>query len=119
MGRKRISPACSMASSSGTPSSRSWLVKSTNNIEFLISMPINAMNPMLAVKEISLPVMSSMSMPPTTPSGTTVSTISVERKLPNSSTRIAKMPKIATIAAVPIPANDSEPASASPPRTYR
>ena len=61
MGRKRISPACSMASSSGTPCSRSWLVKSTSRIEFLISMPISAMKPIDAVNEMSLPVSSSIS----------------------------------------------------------
>ena len=61
IGRKRISPARSMASSSGTPCSRSWLVKSTSRIEFLISMPMSAMKPMLAVKEMLLPVKSSIS----------------------------------------------------------
>ena len=35
-----------------------------------------------------------MTRPPSTPSGTTVSTMSVDLKLPNSSTRIAKMPKM-------------------------
>src|SRR5690606_17157787 len=40
MGRKRISPACSMASSSGTPCWRSWFVKSTSRMEFLISYAV-------------------------------------------------------------------------------
>ena len=103
MGRKRISPACSMASSSGTPCSRSWLVKSTSRMEFLISMPTSATKPIEATKEMSLPESSSMSRPPNTPSGTTVSTMSVDLKLPNSSTRMAKMPKIATMMAMPMP----------------
>ena len=77
------------------------------------------MKPMLAVKEMSLFVISSMNSPPSTPSGTTVSTISVDLKLPNSSTRIAKMPKIATRMAVPMPPKASAPASASPPSTKR
>ena len=55
IGRKRISPACSMASSSGTPCSRSWLVKSTSRIEFLISMPTSATKPIEATNEMSLP----------------------------------------------------------------
>ena len=92
-----------MASSSGTPCSRSWFVKSTSRIEFLISMPMSAMKPMLAVKEMVLPVTSSITRPPKMPSGTTVSTISVDLKLPNSSTRIAKMPNTATMIAVPMP----------------
>ena len=78
---------------------------------------MSAMKPMLAVNEMSLRFSSNINMPPKMPSGTTVSTINVERKLPNSSTKIAKMPKIATIAAVPTPPNASAPASASPPST--
>ncbi len=79
-------------------------------------MPIRAMKPMLAVKEMELPVSSSISSPPSTPSGTTVSTISVDLKLPNSSTRIANNPNTATMIAEPMPANASALDSASPPR---
>ena len=80
-------------------------------------MPISAMKPMLAVNDTLLPVASSARNPPKMPIGTTVSTISVERKLPNSITSTAKMPNSATIAAVPTPLKDSEPDSASPPST--
>ena len=56
IGRKRTSPARSIASSNGTPSARKRFVKSTSRIEFFVSMPISAMKPMMAVKEIVLPV---------------------------------------------------------------
>ena len=51
IGKKRISPAFSMASSSPAPPSRSWLVKSTSRIEFLISMPTRAIMPISAVND--------------------------------------------------------------------
>ena len=69
-------------------------------------------------KEMSLPENSSIRRPPNTPSGTTVSTMSVDLKLPNSSTRMAKMPKMATMIAMPMPPNASCDASFSPPRSY-
>jgi hypothetical protein len=118
IGRKRTSPARSIASSSGTPSARRRLVKSTSRIEFLVSMPISAMKPMVAVKEIVLPVRPSIRMPPAMPKGTTVSTMSVLLKLPNSSTRIATMPSRAMMSADCRLPKLSVRVSSSPPGTY-
>jgi hypothetical protein len=50
-GRNRVSPAFWIASSRAIPCSRRWLVKSTSRMEFLISIPMSATKPMLAVKE--------------------------------------------------------------------
>ena len=118
IGRKRTSPARSIASSSGTPAARSRFVKSTSRMEFLVSMPINAMKPIVAVNEIVLPVSASMRMPPAMPNGTTVSTINVLLKLPNSSTSTATMPSSAMISAVSRPPKLSVRDSSSPPGTY-
>ena len=63
-------------------------------------MPISAMKPIVAVKEMRIAgEREHAAMPPAMPNGTTVSTISVLLKLPNSSTRIATMPSSATMSA--------------------
>ncbi len=51
------------------------------------------------------------------PSGTTPNTISIERKLPNSSTSTARMPNTATSIATPRPEKLSLRASTSPAAT--
>ena len=102
-GRNLISPAFKTASLSGVPCSRSWFVKSTSRIEFLISIPISATKPIAAANESVYPVKYSIRSPPITPSGITDRTISVLLNVLNSSIRIAKIPKIATRIAEPMP----------------
>ena len=101
MGRKRISPACLMAAFNSIPSSRNWLVKSTNRIEFFTSTPANAMKPMMATKDSGLPVSHNISTPPMIPNGITESTMSMLLKVLNSSSNT--MMKRNTVAITTVP----------------
>ena len=51
IGRNRTSPARRIARSRSMPPACSWLVRSTSRIEVLISMPISATKPMVAVND--------------------------------------------------------------------
>src|SRR5881296_375293 len=101
IGRNRTSPALRIAASRPIPSARSRLVRSTSRMDVLISMPISATNPIVAANERVCPTSSSARTPPATPSGMTDATISVERKVRNSSTRIASIANVATMMAPP------------------
>ena len=48
-GRKRISPASSIASCKGLPCWRSWFVKSTSKIEFFTSTPASPIKPIIVI----------------------------------------------------------------------
>src|SRR6184192_358971 len=101
------------------PSARSRLVRSTSRMEVLISMPISATNPIVAANERVCPTSSSARTPPATPSGMTDATISVERKVRNSRTRIARIANVATMMAPPTPPKLSWRLSISPAGTIR
>ena len=78
-------------------------------------MPISAIMPTVATKDSVSPIAYNIHKAPITPSGITESTIKVLLKVRNSSTRIAKSPKIAIRTMVPIPPKDSARVSNSPP----
>ncbi len=80
-------------------------------------MPVRAMKPIIAMKEIVLPVSASASTPPAMPNGITLSTIRVLLKLPNSSTSTAITPSSAMMVAACRPSKLSERVSNSPPGT--
>ena len=70
-------------------------------MEFLISIPTSAMKPIAAVNDRVLPVSQQHEEPADDAERYHSGTISIERKLPNSSTSIANMPNTATSTAVP------------------
>jgi hypothetical protein len=94
-------------------------VKSTSRIEVLISIPISATKPIIAVNDNVFPVRKSARMPPMMPSGITEATISVPRNVLNSSTSTARIMNVATISALPMPPKLSWRLSISPAGTMR
>jgi len=90
-------------------------VKSTSRIEFLISIPIRAIIPMMAVKDRELPVRARAETAPNSPSGMMPATTRALLNRPNSRTSTARMPKMAMVMAAPRPEKLSDWASAWPP----
>jgi hypothetical protein len=88
-------------------------------MEVLISIPIRATNPIIAVNESVFPVRNSARMPPITPSGITEATMRVPRKVLNSRISTARIMNVARITALPMPPKLSCLLSISPAGTIR
>ena len=70
MGRSRVFPACTVASTSGCPRSRRTRAKSTSSTPFDTTMPTIMMMPMKLFTLSVVPVSQSAMNTPLTPSGT-------------------------------------------------
>ena len=76
MGRSRIRPASSMASTGVSPRSLSWLAYSTSRIEFLVTSPISRIMPIWLYRLIVEPdQLQQRRSAPVTASGTASSTV--------------------------------------------
>ena len=85
-GRMRVRPVRTIASKRGMPSSRSWLMVSTNTIPLFTTTPASTRKPSMAMMESSLPVISSASRPPVKASGMVNMTMNGESRLWNCAT---------------------------------
>ncbi len=82
-GRMRMGAALRIASRLSTPSSRSWLAKSTSRIEFLVTRPKSRMIPIRLNRFSVWPVIQSPPSDPTIASGTASITVSEWNRLSN------------------------------------
>jgi len=114
-GRNRVSPALVIASSIPYPSTRSWLVKSTNKSEFLTCIPERPMKPMIETNDIGWPVISSRTTPPRIPKGMIDNTMTMPLNDLNCSNKTpTKRKALSNITERKFPPNVSPSDSASP-----
>ena len=107
-----------IASSSGAPSSRSWLMNVTITSPFSTATPERAMKPTAAEIENGMPRSHRATMPPVSASGTPVNTSSAyltELKVLNSSRKIRKK-QSGTTTRQPLPRGDAGSRTARPSR---
>ena len=83
-GRSRVRAPSRMATSSGLPCSRSWLMNVTSTKPFSTATPDNAMKPTAAEMENGSPRNHRAATPPVSASGTAVKTSSAGRTAPKA-----------------------------------
>ena len=83
IGRMRIRPACSTASTMPAPALRAWLAKSTSRMAFLVTRPISITRPIMLKTLSVLFHSSSASITPISASGRLAMMATGCMKLPN------------------------------------